>query len=166
MDSQVSFCPVPEEQQPIKEYQQLQQSWFFAIALANWFGFGRKLIWIWLGHWIISAPLTDAVFPFRKYPLQFALCGSAGSILGVVLILLRLYLAWRYIRDRLYTDTVIYEESGWYDGQTWTKPPEILARDRLIVTYEVKPILHKLELTFGMITLIYAIGFITWMIIF
>ena len=27
--------------------------------------------------------------------------------------------------------TVPYEESGWYDGQVWIKPPEILIQDRL-----------------------------------
>ena len=26
--------------------------------------------------------------------------------------------------------TVPYEESGWYDGQIWIKPPEILLQDR------------------------------------
>ena len=30
--------------------------------------------------------------------------------------------------------TVPYEESGWYDGQIWIKPPEILLQDRLIGT--------------------------------
>ena len=39
--------------------------------------------------------------------------------------------------------TVPYEESGWYDGQIWIKPPEILLQDRLIGTYEIYPGLHS-----------------------
>lgn len=41
--------------------------------------------------------------------------------------------------------TVAYEESGWYDGQVWVKPPEILLQDRLIGTYEIYPGLQRLE---------------------
>ncbi|MEB3174634.1 MAG: CGLD27 family protein, partial [Cyanobacteriota bacterium] len=40
-------------------------------------------------------------------------------------------------------------ESGWYDGQTWPKPPEVLVRDRLIVQYQVSPILRRLGVTLG-----------------
>ena len=42
--------------------------------------------------------------------------------------------------------TVTYEESGWYDGQTWIKTNEVLIQDRLIGVYEVLPILKKLQL--------------------
>ena len=45
--------------------------------------------------------------------------------------------------------TVPYEESGWYDGQVWIKPPEILLQDRLIGTYEIYPGLKRLEKTFA-----------------
>ena len=37
--------------------------------------------------------------------------------------------------------------SGWYDGRVWTKPPEVLARDRLLGSYEVRPTLGRLKLT-------------------
>ena len=43
--------------------------------------------------------------------------------------------------------TVPYEESGWYDGQVWIKPPEILLQDRLIGTYEIYPGLLRLQST-------------------
>lgn len=32
-----------------------------------------------------------------------------------------------------------------YDGQVFVKPPEVLARDRLLGTYEVKPVLGRLR---------------------
>jgi hypothetical protein len=42
--------------------------------------------------------------------------------------------------------SVNYEESGWYDGQTWIKTNEILIQDRLVGSYEVLPVLKRLKL--------------------
>ena len=39
------------------------------------------------------------------------------------------------------------QETGWYDGQTYVKPPEVLARDRLVGTYEVNPVMNRLRQT-------------------
>ena len=82
--------------------------------------------------------------------------------MGVVLALVRLYLGWSYVCDRLTSPTIFYEESGWYDGQTWTKPPEVLTRERLIVTYQVQPILQRLQRTFGLLALLLLAGTIAW----
>jgi hypothetical protein len=38
---------------------------------------------------------------------------------------------------RCSVDAVEYEETGWYDGETFVKSPELLMRDRLLGTYEV-----------------------------
>jgi hypothetical protein len=40
---------------------------------------------------------------------------------------------------------ITYEESGWYDGQTWIKSKEMLVQDRLIGTYELLPKIEKLK---------------------
>lgn len=32
---------------------------------------------------------------------------------------------WSYVGDRLLSAVVPYEETGWYDGQMWVKPPEV-----------------------------------------
>lgn len=34
-----------------------------------------------------------------------------------------------------------------YDGQVFVKPPEVLTRDRLLASYQVKPVLDKLRQT-------------------
>lgn len=39
------------------------------------------------------------------------------------------------------------QETGWYDGQMFVKPPEVLARDRLVGTYEVNPVMSRLRKT-------------------
>lgn len=45
------------------------------------------------------------------------------------------------------TAVLAYEESGWYDGQQFVKPPEILTRDRLLGAYEVRPVMARLKRT-------------------
>ncbi|KAJ0454141.1 hypothetical protein HanIR_Chr15g0736821 [Helianthus annuus] len=54
---------------------------------------------------------------------------------------------WSYVGDRLLSAVIPYEESGWYDGQMWVKPPEILACDRLLGSYKVKPVIKLLKQT-------------------
>ena len=55
--------------------------------------------------------------------------------------------------------TVTYEESGWYDGQTWVKTNEVLIQDRLIGIYEVLPVINRLRTV--MLTSTVVIFFIT-----
>ncbi|MGB1417699.1 MAG: CGLD27 family protein, partial [Synechococcus sp.] len=51
-----------------------------------------------------------------------------------------------------------YEESGWYDGQVWIKPPEVLLQDRLIGTYEIYPGLLRLQMTVSSLLVIFILG--------
>jgi hypothetical protein len=166
MESSVFDCPVPAEQQPINEYQQLQASCFFSCPALDWPAYASKLVGIGFGSWLIVAPVVAASFPLGKQPIQFVLASAGGANLFVLLILLRLYLGWFYVRDRLHRETVTYEESGWYDGQTWQKTPEILARDRLVVTYEVQPILQRLQRTFTILGIFFGVLALIWLLPF
>lgn len=162
MDSSVSVCPVPDEQQPINQYQELQESWFFSWVTLDLKNYIMKLAWIWGWSWLVAGPLAAASFTPQKYLVHFLMCGAAGAGFFVVLTLLRLYLGWSYICDRLSSETIFYEESGWYDGQTWTKPPSVLTRDRLIVSYQIQPILQRLKRTSGILALFVAGGSLIW----
>lgn len=157
MSTSSSFCPVPKEQQPINEYQELQDSWFFGWAKLAPFKYIIKLIWVGIWSLIVTAPLAEASFPIAKHPLQFSIWAIGGSLVFIALAAIRLYLGWIYIKSRLYSEAIFYEESGWYDGQTWEKTPEILTRDRLLASYEVQPILNRIQLT--LITVIGLVGF-------
>jgi Conserved in the green lineage and diatoms 27 len=148
MSNSSSFCPVPKEQQPINEYQELQTSWFFGWVKLAPAKYITKLIWVGIWSLIVTAPLAAASFPITKSPLQFGICAIGGSLVFVLLAAIRLYLGWIYVKGRLDGESIFYEESGWYDGQTWIKTPEILTRDRLLVSYEIQPILRRLEFTF------------------
>ncbi|HAC62978.1 MAG TPA: DUF1230 domain-containing protein [Cyanothece sp. UBA12306] len=139
-----NICPVPTEQQPVNEYEQLKESWFFRWATLEKIPYLRKMTVIGLIGWLISSPIAAYSFPPKKCLLLFILSSNIGAALMVTLVLLQLVLGWRYVSDRLKQENVFYEESGWYDGQTWPKPPEVLVRDRLIVSYQINPILQRL----------------------
>jgi Conserved in the green lineage and diatoms 27 len=157
MSTSSSFCPVPKEQQPINEYQELQNSWFFGWAKLAPVKYVIKLIWVGCWSLLVTAPLAEASFPAAKYPIQFSIWAIGGSLVFIALAAIRLYLGWIYIKNRLDREAIFYEESGWYDGQTWQKTPEILARDRLLASYEVQPILNRIQLT--LVTLLGLVGF-------
>lgn len=162
MEPSVSACPVPSEQQPLNEYEELKASRFFRTCNLNIREYIRKLAWIWGLSWLVAGPVAATSFAPHKYTAQFIFCGAAGASVGVVLALMRLYLGWSYVCDRLMSPTIFYEESGWYDGQTWTKPAEVLMRERLIITYQIKPILKRLQRTFGLLALLLLAGGIVW----
>jgi hypothetical protein len=161
MKSSPNNCPVPLEQQPIHEYQELRAAWLFRDSAASWPKYLSQIFWIWGWSYLIAAPVAAASFPPRHMG-HFLLSSLAGASVGVVLILIRLYLGWFYVGDRLNSTKVFYEESGWYDGQVWTKPQQTIDRDRLIVNYEVKPILGRLQLTFAILAGMYLIGTTLW----
>jgi len=158
-----SSSPVPPEQQPVNEYEDIKNSCFFCWVTLERFDYLKKLVWVWVWSWLVSGPVAAASFSPEKYLAQFLLSGSAGASLILILVLLRLYLGWNYVRSRLNNTTVFYEESGWYDGQTWLKTPEEITKDRLILQYQVQPLMQRLHKTFYSFTLVIFIGGIIWL---
>jgi hypothetical protein len=148
MKSSTPVCPVPAEQQPINEYQDLKESWFFRWATLDLWGYLKPILILWGLSWLVSAPVAAASFSPSKHLAHFLLSGAVGALIVPALALLQLYLGWRYVHDRLIQPEVFYEESGWYDGQVWTKPEEVWQRDRLIATYQIQSIIKRLQLTF------------------
>jgi len=65
---------------------------------------------------------------------------------------------WSHVKQRLDSPKIFYEESGWYDGQTWEKPEADLAKDRLLVAYEIKPVMTRLQKTLLGIIVFLALG--------
>jgi hypothetical protein len=158
----IAVCPVPTEQLPLNEYEDLKESWFFRWATLERSRYVSKIVWVWLWSWAIAAPIAAASFSFEKYPAKFLLTSAGGGILLLGLVLIRLYLGWSYVSSRLMDAKVFYEESGWYDGQTWVKPAAVLARDRLVVSYQIQPILKQMQITFAVLVGLLGIGTIVW----
>lgn len=143
-----TFCPVPSEQQPVNEYQELAESWFFRwVTLSKW-QFTLKLTRVWVLSLLISAPISAASFSPQEATLLFLLSSGLGASLFVTFALIRLYLGWSYIGDRLKKTKIVYEETSWYDGQIWEKPLEFYRRDQLIFQYQVQPTLIRLRKSF------------------
>jgi len=137
-------CPVPEEQQPLNEFAELKEAWLLSWAALPGRDLAVKLLWIWAWSWLLTGPVSAASFPLKKDLVHFLLGAGGGATIPVLLVLARIYSAWGYVGRRLFSEKIVYEESGWYDGQVWEKIPEMLAQDRLVATYEVKPALDRL----------------------
>ncbi len=154
------FCPVPEEQQPIKEYEELKDSWLFSWATLSVLAYTRKLLWVGVWGGAISSFLAAGSFSPKSNLVAFILSTILGASILIFLFVIRLYLGWSYIASRLDEKQVFYEESGWYDGQIWVKPPEIIQRDRLILSYQIKPIISRLIKTILILSIIIVMGII------
>lgn len=141
-------CPVPEDQQPIRELEWLREEALFAWATLPLPQFVARLAGVY-GLFLITLglPVSAVTFDTRTQSLECFVAASIGSMLIVMVTLARLYLGWAHVGNRLLSATVEYEETGWYDGQVWVKSQEVLARDRLLGTYTVKPTLARLQST-------------------
>ena len=98
-------------------------------------------------YFVLAYPIASYSYDPSTQPFETVVCALSGSFVAVAVFALLIYNNWSYVRDRLLSATVAYEETGWYDGQTYVKDPEMLARDRLLGTYVVRPIVERLRKT-------------------
>ncbi len=138
-----SKCPVPKEQQPTNEFIELSNSRIFALPKSN-----KKYLFIlglvWAITFFIFLVISSGSVYFSINLTKYLLISFFSSLLGPLLITIRLFLGWNHIYTRLNSESVEYEESGWYDGQIWIKPPALKEKESLIASLEVKPILKNL----------------------
>lgn len=147
MNDSEYVCPVPKEQRPLNEYKKIKESNNFIWCINGKAIYVKSLFYMFISSFILSSLLlilSSFSFTNIKY---FFIYSLIGAIIIMIFLCLRSYLGWHYIYNRLMEATVPYEESGWYDGQIWIKPPEVLIQDRLIGTYEIYPGLSRLNLT-------------------
>lgn len=160
-----SRCPVPPEQLPINQYEDMRDSWFYAWGSRDLTGYVKPIVILWAISWVITGPMVGASYTPGRYPWQFGVLAAAGALILPTLALTQLYIGWLHVGQRLQQSTVPYEESGWYDGYVWPKPEDVLNRDRLIRDYQVKPILQRVRNT---IVLMLGIGValvMTWKVL-
>eukprot|EP00887_Chlorella_sp_A99_P004946 scaffold4.g4946.t1 len=139
---------VPADQRPVNELRQLKQAQLYSWATLDLPSYLKRLAILYTAVFLLlGGPIAAQTFDPTGHPLQWFLSASTGALLVVAVASLRIYLGWSYVGARLLTAALEYEETGWYDGQVFVKPPEVLTRDRLIGTYEVKPVLARLRTT-------------------
>ncbi|KAI3881796.1 hypothetical protein MKX03_002810 [Papaver bracteatum] len=143
-------CPVPFDQQPINEYQNLTSSFPYSWAstsdlveyYSRFFVSGACFV-LFIG---LPVSWFGVVNP-ELQPLKCVFSALSSGLCVATIAVLHIYLAWAYVGNRLLSATVEYEETGWYDGQIWVKTAEVLARDRLLGSFSVKPVLNRLKFT-------------------
>lgn len=138
-------CPVPQKQRPINEYMELVQSNFFNWPIQKEDILIQKILKSFSFFFIFCFPFSNLFYSLNQSWIFLFLVNTSCTIFIIFLILLRLLLAWTYIKKRLYSPSVFYEESGWYDGRVWVKSKNILVQDRFIYTYQVLPAIRKLK---------------------
>jgi len=152
-----SKCPVPKEQQPTNEFLELSNSKVFGLAKTKK-KFSIILTSIWVVAFLIFLVISSGSNYFNTYLLKYIFLSFFGSLSIPLLITIRLLLGWSHIYKRLSSEIIEYEESGWYDGQIWTKPIELKEKETLIASIEVKPILKNLTQVTSVIFTVILIG--------
>lgn len=118
---------VPRDQRPVNELKSLRETFLYAWAALPPQQLGGRLAGFFAGVTaLLSAPIAGATFDVSREPAQLCLAASAASLAVLLVLLLRIYLGWEYVGKRLLSAVVEYEETGWYDGQTFVKPPKVL----------------------------------------
>jgi TRAP-type uncharacterized transport system fused permease subunit len=138
-------CPVPPEQRPLQEYEQLLASWFFVWPSQDLPGLLRPLATSWLLLLPLSTLVASGSWVLRHHPAQLVLAGMVAAVALPMLLLVRQWLGWNYVHRRLVSERVEYEESGWYDGQVWEKPLAWRQQDLLVAQHQVQPVLRRLQ---------------------
>ena len=148
------ICPVPSNQRPLNEFNSIRNSWIISWPFLERNIFYRKLILSWLFVLPISLIISYGSDYLKNNMFELILVSLTVSIAFPILLLTRQWLSWMYIYKRLNSENIEYEESGWYDGQTWEKPLDWRSKDLLIAQYQVKPILNHLEVLIIVFTLV------------
>ncbi len=145
-------CPVPRDQQPTNEFIELSNSKIF-----SWPKTKKSLILVllrfWAGAFVLFLIISSGSIYFKTSTLKYILLSLISSLSIPLLISLRLFIGWNHVFKRLNSERVEYEESGWYDGQVWTKPIFLKEKESLIASNEVKPILKNLIQIFSFISI-------------
>ena len=140
------ICPVPANQRPLNEFNSIRNSWIISWPFLKRSLFYRKLVLSWFFITPISFIISYGSDYLRNNIFDLVFVSFTASLLFPILLLIRQWLSWVYIYNRLNSETIEYEESGWYDGQIWEKPIEWRSKDLLIAQHQVKPILNHLEI--------------------
>ncbi|GAB4217650.1 MAG: CGLD27 family protein [Synechococcales cyanobacterium] len=139
------MSPIPDEQQPLNQFRELQDSAFFMWPSlpegAFWWGIAK----LWIPVLLVAGFLTASTLRLPQQWLSLGIISTCFAHLAVALILLRLYLGWQHIRQRLLSKQVVYEESGWYDGTVYQKTADEYHQEQLVAQYQVTPMMQRLQ---------------------
>jgi len=154
------MCPVPLNQRPLNEFNSIRNSWIISWPFLERNIFYRKLIFSWLFFTPVTFTISYGSDYLRNNFFELIFISLISSVAFPILLLIRQWLSWVYVYKRLNSEKIEYEESGWYDGQTWEKPIDWRAKDLLIAQHQIKPILNHLEVIIILLTSFILLSFL------
>ena len=154
------ICPVPLNQRPLNEFNSIRNSWIISWPFLERNIFYRKLIFSWLFFTPVTFTISYGSDYLRNNFFELIFISLISSVAFPILLLIRQWLSWVYVYKRLNSEKIEYEESGWYDGQTWEKPIDWRAKDLLIAQHQIKPILNHLEVIIILLTSFILLSFL------
>lgn len=146
-------CPVPRDQRPFYEYLKLKQSVILGWVVLNETRYTKRFFIGFLVIFTLLFPILNSIISLFSYPLQAFLLNLLFSLISLGLLYTYFFVAWFYTGQRLLEAKVLYEESGWYDGRIWIKPPAILKHERLLYHYQLVPLINRIKNTLKLIFL-------------
>ena len=104
----VLICPVPEEQQPLKEFIQFSNSWFFSQPKNSIHKFRTFIIKTWLATLPIIIFIETGSINLKNNILILLFSSMIFSLSVPMIFLIRQWYGWEYIYKRLYIRYIIY----------------------------------------------------------
>ena len=117
LDALEDACPVPRDQRPASQYEELRDG-----ALTSWPGLGvgpyvRRVLALFTFFYVVIAyPIACGSYDPNTQFVEACVSACVGASGATAAMTLSAYNGWSYVRDRLLSATVEYEETGWYDG--------------------------------------------------
>jgi len=139
---------VPEAQRPVNEYLDISRQPLFGWPATGLRGFVVRLgITYATVFAIVCYPIAGATYTQEGFLVQKIAASNVGamSLLGV--LMLRIYSGWGYLKTRLTSKVIEYEETGWYDGDVELKTEAEMKRDRFLYKDKVQPVVELLKAT-------------------
>ena len=158
-DSVDKICPIPLDQQPVREYRRLQTRMFFRWAILSRSKYVTKLLAVWITALLLILFVMALRSPARALNLSDVLIGAIVAELSVGLVLTSLYAAWRHIYLRLIHREIDYISLVTNKTYSWQKPELFLARDVLVARFQVSPILRQIGKSMVLLTIIISFNF-------
>jgi len=150
--------------QPANEWINLKEEFLFDWTLLPVQEFAARLGGVFaFFFFFVSLPIAGTTYDApEEWQLRF-LASMIGSSTVTLVLVLRFLTFVNFVSERLSQEAVYFESDerrpvtttdlqrlGYRaQGAMWIKPPEILARDRLMKQMEVNPVLEKLKKTSG-----------------
>ena len=94
-------CPVPKDQQPLNEYVELKEAFFYRWAKLARSQYLQKIILMWLGFTVLFAPVAMSIASPSRHLWQFMVVASIGGAIALFLPILLMLSGWSHVKQRL-----------------------------------------------------------------